>query len=767
MIKDGLRSERGISLIETAIAVLIISLLVFPMLKLMEVGNESRLKQEGIARNTAVVAALERYWMDNGRLPRPASTYSVPGDSDYGQEATVDDIQKWWEWNVRRGRPVLEGVQDVPGGGNTGWNDVSNLIGNVNKNTLRIAGAGWENNQWVGSYVRLRCLDGDGSSSTGTWHGSFRLIVSNTTDTITLSPNSVSYTDTSGSSYKAWYTGADMDVPDKLGQKTGGTDSCPKSQYVIYYGVLIGSVPFAELGLSENQSLDPYNRRLTYMATASMTGQKTVSGELVPTAYAGQMEVGAIFLINQLFGRGEDWEKAYLANGLVNATGGGGASAASKCRMNSTNDTYTRLNCCSNNQCYPGTRAQYTMLDKSTVPFVLINHGRDGRGAIPRIPSRVTVSDVPGIASILGVSGSDTVIRAEPYASCAKNLATYGNVAANYYKFSVTDPSLSSIDTVGLGFDNCDHTIADNDITYNDANWYSSLYNGSFNLSTVRVIQREFKESNEPVLGAIVQRFTYNPGPFYYDDIVTYSAGVDMRGWSERSTGKMLKQTSAELGSGWTMISSSNPTAPRSLKPAFPLQIGLQPDDSGFNDTNYINSPANLRAKKLYTDLICSYGKESGGLGSTLVGAPFSYSGSVTANARMGCFSIGRLLSSLSYVQDMSAIESRRPSFLCTSEVMPISGVDVYNITDNNDTNVNSRYFRRNTAPAGIINDSFMAPGFSSSARKEPFMWLNDKSCTQPRLDDDAVEYHSSCASSDGAKTINVSGDGSVDLVCN
>lgn len=88
MIKYGMRSERGISLIETAIAVLIISLLVFPMLKLMEVGNESRLKQDGIARNTAVVAALERYWMDRGRLPRPASIYSVPGDSDYGQEAS-------------------------------------------------------------------------------------------------------------------------------------------------------------------------------------------------------------------------------------------------------------------------------------------------------------------------------------------------------------------------------------------------------------------------------------------------------------------------------------------------------------------------------------------------------------------------------------------------------------------------------------------------------------------------------------------------------
>jgi Tfp pilus assembly protein PilV len=82
MIKNGFRSERGISLIETAIAVLIISLLVFPMLKLMEVGRESRLKQEGIERNTAVIASLKRYWMDNGRLPRPASTYSIQGDSD-------------------------------------------------------------------------------------------------------------------------------------------------------------------------------------------------------------------------------------------------------------------------------------------------------------------------------------------------------------------------------------------------------------------------------------------------------------------------------------------------------------------------------------------------------------------------------------------------------------------------------------------------------------------------------------------------------------
>lgn len=758
MIITKTQSERGISLIETAIAVLVISLLVFPMLKLMEVGNESRLKQDGIARNTAVVAALERYWMDHGRLPRPASTYAVPGDSGYGQEASMADIRKWWEWNIRKGSPVIEGVQDVSGNLNTGWVDI-NLSSNVTQDTLKVTGAGWEPNQWVGAYVRLRCYVSAGPPENVNWHGNYRFIASNTADTLTLSPNSTSHTAASGSSYKAWNNLSTTDTADKLTKQSDGSTACPKSQYTIYSGVMIGSVPFAELGLSDDQSLDPYGRRLTYMVTASMTGQKTESGMNVPTTYAGRMDVGAIRLVNQLFGRGTDWEKAYLAKDFIPTTSNSGDTvdeiSAAACRVNSD----TTNNCCADSKCFPSEHKQYTMLEKNAVPFVIINHGRDGRGAIPHVPKRVTVSGtgVSGLGSALGASAAE-IVRAEPYASCIQG-GTYAAVAGTYYTHSVSGT------VSGLGFDNCDHTLYEDTVS-SDNNWSASMYRSGFNLSTVRVIQKEFKDPTGAVLGGIIQRFTYKPGPFYYDDIVTYSAGVDMRGWSERSSAKMLKQTSAELGSGWTMISGT--AARSSSRPAFPLQIGLQPGDADFTDASFLSNKANLRANKLYTDLICLYGKDSAseGVGKVLTSSAFGYTTTVTANARMGCFSLGRFLSSNNFDPDITNVDKRRVSFACVSPNQPIAGVAAYNITDNNSTDASTRYFQKNNPTSGDLIDSFLAG--SGSSRKEPFMGLNSSSCTQTKvMNTNTVEYDSGCSGSNGARKIQVDSDGTVDLKCN
>ncbi len=773
MIKYGMRSERGISLIETAIAVLIISLLVFPMLKLMEVGNESRLKKEGIERNTSVIASLKRYWMDNGRLPRPASTYSIPGDADYGQEASMDNIQKWWEWDRLNsiGAKILPGVTSGPGSSSISMKSVA--PSGVGQNTLRdiSLSPAWEPDQFKGAYVRLYCKRESPSSDV---YGSRRLIISNTADTLVLSPLSATMTSApSSTDYRAWgISGPMAGTFDNVTDSSVIAAACSNTlTYQINHGVLIGSVPFAELGLSENQSLDPYGRRLTYMVSAHLTGQKTSGGDIIPTLYAGRVDIGAIKLINQLFARGNTWEEAYDAGyslPTISTTSG-----SRFCRQQdnyslgptpSPNDPLLNINqnCCTNERCFPHTREQFTGVSNgSSIPFAIINHGRDGRGAFPRIPVMDT-ADSLGVSS--GVSSwggtGSSVVRARPFAKCEGEnynwLSDINLTSVKYYQISVATGNADSSD--GLAFNNCAHTIYSGesgaDKNYQNATRPWDL----FFFSTIRIIQKEVKESGVPVLGGIIQRFTYKPGPFYYDDIVSFATGIDMGGWSERSSPNMLKQTSTETSSGWTIISSP---AAKSQKARFPLQVGLTPDDDSFL-AGYSSSAntSNVRARSLYTDMLCSYSK-SGSIISSNVNNMFS----TDTRSRMACIPLGRFLSASNTatysVGGTTSVSGRRTPLSCLSALRPIHGVYGYTITGDN-SSVSTRYFNL-SGDASSMKDSYLLGG-----AKEPVLGLNeDISCVPAKLEDDMLEYDGTGCGAGAKKILVNSSTGAVTLKCN
>lgn len=760
-------------MIETAIAVLIISLLVFPMLKLMEVGRESRLKQEGIERNTAVIASLKRYWMDNGRLPRPASTYSVPGDSTYGQEVSMDDVQKWWEWDrlSNIGAKILPGVTSGPGSSSTSMKAVD--ASGVGQNTLRDTSLSpaWEPDQFKGSYVRLYCKGPAGEN-----YGSRRLIISNTADTLTLSPLSGTMASApSSTDFRAWGKGSGpmesfgpMASFNNVTSATVIGAACSSAlSYHINHGVLIGSVPFAELGLSENQSLDPYGRRLTYMVSAHLTGQKTSGGDVVPTLYAGRVDIGAIKLINQLFARGNTWEEAYN-NGYDYPTSPATSDQTFFCRQenyfgitDSNNPLHaTNQNCCTNDRCFPHAREQFTGVSSgSSIPFAIINHGRDGRGAFPRMPVLNTADStgVSGSISSWGGAGSSTV-RAIPFAKCEGNYNWGSSIEltlSKYYAISVatTNADLSA----GLAFDNCAHTIYSDregtDINYHKATRPWDL----FFFSTIRVIQKEVKESGTPVLGGIIQRFTYKPGPFYYDDIVSFATGIDMGGWSERSSPNMLKQTSTETASGWTMIASR---AGKSQAARFPLQIGLTPDDSNFTN-GYASDPnisnGNVRARSLYTDMLCSYGPIN-----LIMNNVRNMESIAAANARMACVPLARFLSGSVYAMGGTTenAEKRRTSLTCLSASNPIYGVYGYPPTNDNN-NSSTRYFNLSGSTSSM-RDSYILGGI-----REPVLGLSESDSCQPaRLDAGMLEYDGSGCGA-GAKKIAVdSSTGAVTLGC-
>lgn len=768
MIKNGFRSERGISLIETAIAVLIISLLVFPMLKLMEVGRESRLKQEGIERNTAVIASLKRYWMDNGRLPRPASTYSVPGDSTYGQEVSMDDVQKWWEWDrlSNIGARIVPGVTSGPGSSSTSMKAVD--ASGVGQNTLRDTSLSpaWEPDQFKGSYVRLYCQNPSGAS-----YGARRLIISNTADTLTLSPLSGTMASApSSTDFQAWGSGGAMGPFNNVTSATVIGAACSSAlSYHINHGVLIGSVPFAELGLSENQSLDPYGRRLTYMVSAHLTGQKTSGGDVVPTLYAGRVDIGAIKLINQLFARGNTWEEAYDA--AYSLPGSSTTSGSRFCRQQDNyslgpnplpNDPLLNVNqnCCTNDRCFPHAREQFTGVSSgSSIPFAIINHGRDGRGAFPRIPVLNTADStgVSGNISSWGGAGS-SIVRANPFAKCEGSYNWGSSIEltlSKYYAISVAAPNANL--SAGLAFDNCAHTIYSDgvgtDINYHKATRPWDL----FFFSTIRVIQKEVKESGTPVLGGIIQRFTYKPGPFYYDDIVSFATGIDMGGWSERSSPNMLKQTSTETASGWTMIASR---AGKSQAARFPLQIGLTPDDSNFTN-GYTSDPnisnGNVRARSLYTDMLCSYGPIN-----LIMNNVRNMESPAAANARMACVPLARFLSGSVYAMGGTTenAEKRRTSLTCLSASNPIYGVYGYPPTNDNN-NSSTRYFNLSGSTSSM-RDSYILGGI-----REPVLGLSESDSCQPaRLDTGMLEYDGSGCGA-GAKKITVdSSTGAVTLGC-
>jgi hypothetical protein len=673
----------------------------------------------------------------------------------YGQEVSMDDVQKWWEWDrlSNIGARILPGVTSGPGSSSTSMKAVD--ASGIGQNTLRDTSLSpaWEPDQFKGSYVRLYCQNPSGAS-----YGARRLIISNTADTLTLSPLSGTMASApSSTDFQAWGSGGAMGPFNNVTSATVIGAACSSAlSYHINHGVLIGSVPFAELGLSENQSLDPYGRRLTYMVSAHLTGQKTSGGDVVPTLYAGRVDIGAIKLINQLFARGNTWEEAYDAGyGVPPLT-------SYTCRQQ---DGDVNQNCCTNDRCFPHAREQFTGVSSgSSIPFAIINHGRDGRGAFPRIPVLNTADStgVSGNISSWGGAGS-SIVRANPFAKCegSYDWGTGGGSISisltspvnRYYRISVDSANADS--SAGLAFDNCDHTVYFDVTPGSDPNYQSATRPWDlFFFSTIRVIQKEVKESGTPVLGGIIQRFTYKPGPFYYDDIVSFATGIDMGGWSERSTPNMLKQTSTETASGWTIISSP---AGKSQKARFPLQVGLTPDDSNFT-SGYGSESSNVRARSLYADMLCSYGP------TNLIRENVQNMASIAdVNARMACIPLTRFLSTA--ITDFYAVggttenaEKRRSPLSCLSNLNPIHGVYGYPLT--NDNNSSTRYFNLSNSATSMA-DSYILGGI-----REPVLGLSENnSCAPPKLETGMLSYDSGCAA--GARKITVdSTTGAVTLRC-
>lgn len=85
----GKRSEGGFTLIEIAIALVVIGLLITPMLMLVNAKFHSQRMLDTRAKFSNMESALTEYVRRNGRYPRPASLTAYEGDADYGIEFAV------------------------------------------------------------------------------------------------------------------------------------------------------------------------------------------------------------------------------------------------------------------------------------------------------------------------------------------------------------------------------------------------------------------------------------------------------------------------------------------------------------------------------------------------------------------------------------------------------------------------------------------------------------------------------------------------------
>ena len=83
------KNEKGFTLIELAIVIVVSSLFLFTIFKALALYSET-LAQEQTEENIDVLeASISRFFQQNGRYPCPARIDAVPGDADYGREALI------------------------------------------------------------------------------------------------------------------------------------------------------------------------------------------------------------------------------------------------------------------------------------------------------------------------------------------------------------------------------------------------------------------------------------------------------------------------------------------------------------------------------------------------------------------------------------------------------------------------------------------------------------------------------------------------------
>lgn len=81
--------QAGLSLIETTLLLLIVSLLLLPLLKLIEIRRTAHRYDQTQGNLTTVASALHQHVQRNGRYPRPAARHLAEGDADFGRETSL------------------------------------------------------------------------------------------------------------------------------------------------------------------------------------------------------------------------------------------------------------------------------------------------------------------------------------------------------------------------------------------------------------------------------------------------------------------------------------------------------------------------------------------------------------------------------------------------------------------------------------------------------------------------------------------------------
>ena len=88
-MNNRLKNQKGFSLIEVAILLMVIGIVVTPMVAMYNVEIAKNRVNETRASFADVKSAVNLYIAAHGRYPRPASLSAVEGDADYGEEVPL------------------------------------------------------------------------------------------------------------------------------------------------------------------------------------------------------------------------------------------------------------------------------------------------------------------------------------------------------------------------------------------------------------------------------------------------------------------------------------------------------------------------------------------------------------------------------------------------------------------------------------------------------------------------------------------------------
>lgn len=85
-LRDPMRNQKGFTLIEIAIVLIIVGILIVPLMRMYHIYKQDRLWNETKSNVVLAQAALTNFYFDNFRYPCPADPTLGPGDLNYGKE---------------------------------------------------------------------------------------------------------------------------------------------------------------------------------------------------------------------------------------------------------------------------------------------------------------------------------------------------------------------------------------------------------------------------------------------------------------------------------------------------------------------------------------------------------------------------------------------------------------------------------------------------------------------------------------------------------